>query len=167
MTTDVTKSRLALRGIDMQDDDAYRRMLPWSRLAFAVGGTQALIASLTCNADMFWQMVPVAALAVIMPHHLVEYVYNHGIRRITKTAPLPANKAPVRFAFFMATIMLALAAASHDAGMHVLGAFFGLQVALVAGLFVFTGFCVPAAIWAFFTGNKCQIGAALRAGQTI
>ena len=98
MISQTQHARLALRGIEYQDDAAYRRMLPWTKMAFAVGGTQAAIATASADATMLWQMVPVAALAVILPHHPLEYLYNWGIRFAVRAAPLPANKAPVRFA---------------------------------------------------------------------
>ena len=163
MTTDVMNSRLALRGIEPSDDEAFRRMLPWTKMAFAVGGTQALIATTLGNADMLWQMVPVAAAAVILPHHPLEYIYNYGIRFLTKSAPLPANRAPVRFAFFMASIILAAAAAAFEAGALWMAYAMGLSVAMVATTFVVTGFCVPAAIWAVLTGNGSGVSCALRA----
>ena len=102
-------------------------------------------------------MVPVAALAVVLPHHPIEYLYNYGIRFLTRTAPLPANKAPVKFAFFMATIILAAAAWAFDNGIMWLGYALGANVAFVSALFVFSSFCIPAAIWAFVTGNRQKI----------
>ena len=161
MIDQTTEARLALRGIEARDDEAYRRMLPWTKMAFALGGTQALIATTFADAATLWQMVPVAAAAVILPHHPVEYLYNFGIRHVTKTAPLPTNKAPVRFAFFMATLILAAAAWSFDKGIMWLGYLLGLQVALVSATFVVSSFCIPAAIWAFMTGQRHKITCAL------
>ena len=161
MITQTAKSRLELRGIQYRDDPAYRRMLPWTKMAFVVGGTQAAIATFAHDAATLWQMVPVVALAVVLPHHPIEYIYNWGIRHIIKAAPLPTNAAPVRFAFFMAAIILASAAWAFDNGITWLGTFLGLQVALVAGTFVFSSFCIPAAIWAFVTGNKDKVCCAL------
>ena len=160
MTNEKTQARLALRGIAYHDDVAYRRMLPWTKMAFVLGGTQAAFASVTGDAAMLWQMVPVVALAVVLPHHPVEYIYNWGIRHVIKAAPLPVNAAPVRFAFFMAAIILAAAAWSFDNDMIWLGTFFGLQVALVAATFVFSSFCIPAAIWALLTGDRRKIACA-------
>ena len=162
MITETQKARLELRGIDYNDDAAYRRMLPWTKMAFILGGTQAAIASLTADAATLSQMVPVAAAAVILLHHPFEYVYNWGIRHAIKAAPLPANRAPVRFAFFMAALILAAAAWAFDAGLTWLGMALGLQVAAVAATFVFSSFCIPAAIWAFVTGNRHQVVCALR-----
>ena len=161
MLTQTTKSRLALRGIDARDDKAFRRMLPWSKLAFAVGGAQAFIATTTGNSDMLWSMVPVAALAVILPHHPIEYAYNYGIRFITRTLPLPANRAPVRFAFFMATVIIALTAMAFDAGYTWLGYLLGMQVVAVSATFCVTSFCIPAAIWALIRGDGAQVSTAL------
>ena len=161
MTTQKTQARLALRGIETRNDPAYQRMLPWTKLAFALGGTQALIATTMADAATLWQMVPVAAAAVILPHHPVEYVYNYGLRFLTKTAPLPANKAPVKFAFFMATLILAAAAWAFDNGVLWLGYLLGLQVALVSATFVVSSFCIPAAIWAFLTGEGQKISHAI------
>lgn len=163
MIDQTTKARLELRGIDYHDTDAYRRMLPWTKMAFVIGGTQAAIATTMADAAMLWQMVPVVAAAVILPHHPVEYVYNWGIRHVIKAAPLPTNKAPVRFAFFMATLILAAAAWAFDSGIYWLGMVLGLQVAFVAMTFVVSSFCIPAAMWAFVTGNRQQVSCALAA----
>ena len=161
MISQTQHARLALRGIEYQDDAAYRRMLPWTKMAFAVGGTQAAIATASADATMLWQMVPVAALAVILPHHPLEYLYNWGIRFAVRAAPLPANKAPVRFAFFMATLILSAAAMAFDSGNTWLGYALGAQVPVVAGLFVFSSFCLPAAIWAVLTGKRERVACAI------
>jgi len=161
MMTTKTQARLALRGIEHRDDADFARILPWTKLAFAVGGAQALIATAYANADMLWQMVPVAALAVILPHHPIEYAYNYGLRFLTRTGPLPANKAPVKFAFFMATLILAAAAWSLDSGITWLGYVLGLKVAIVSAIFVVSSFCIPAAIWALVTGNHKKITCAI------
>ncbi len=161
MMSATQQARLNLRGIEYRDDEAHRRMLPWTKMAFVLGGTQALIATTFADAATLWQMVPVVAAAVILPHHPVEYLYNWGIRHVIKAAPLPANRAPVRFAFFMAAVILAAAAWAFDNGILWLGYLLGLQVALVAATFVATSFCVPAAIWAFLTGNRQRISCAL------
>ena len=161
MITEKAQARLALRGIETRNDREFARMLPWTKLAFAIGGTQAAIATINTDAATLWQMVPVAALAVILPHHPIEYIYNYGIRFLTRTAPLPANKAPVKFAFFMATLILAAAAMAFDNGVNWLGYALGANVALVSGLFVFSSFCIPAAIWAFVTGNRQKIMCAI------
>ncbi len=161
MLTQTQNARLELRGITPSNDPAYARMLPWTKMAFVVGGTQAAIATTFADAAMLWQMVPVVALAVILPHHPIEYIYNLVIRHIIRAAPLPRNAAPVRFAFFLATLILASSAMAFDAGYTWLGYALGYQVTLVAGIFVFSSFCVPAAIWAFVTGNKRQISCAL------
>ena len=163
MTNAKSQARLALRGIETRNDAAYQRMLPWTKLAFAIGGTQAAIATANADAATLWQMVPVAAAAVILPHHPVEYVYNHGLRFVTKTAPLPANKAPVRFAFFMATLILAAAALAFDSGNTWLGYALGGQVAIVSAIFVASSFCIPAAVWAVVTGNGHKVTCALSA----
>ena len=162
MTPNARKSRLALRGIEVRDDAAHARMLPWTKLAFGLGGVQACIATTFGLPDMLWQMVPVALLAVILPHHPVEYVYNHAIRHVTGTIPLPPNRAPVRFAFFMAALTLAAAAASFEAGLLWLGFLLGTAVVMLSATFVLTSFCVPAAIWAVLTGNRAGVVCALR-----
>ena len=156
------QSRLDLRGLPHRTDTAYARMLPWTRIAFAVGGLQSLVATTTMNTQMLWIMAPIAALAVVMPHHLIEYLYNF-IRHITKTEKLPRNQAPVRFAFFMATLMLIATATAFDAGVIWLGFVLGMTMVMISAVFCLTHFCVPAAIWTWMFGDRAKITCALNA----
>ena len=153
MIDQTLESRLAMRGLPVRRDAAFRRMLPWTRIAFAVGGLQMLFATLRMDTDMMWTMVPVALLAVVMPHHLIEYAYNFVIRHITRTEPLPANKAPVRFAFFMASVTIACTATAFDAGFVWLGFVLGGFMVVVSATLCLTHFCLPAAIWSFLVGR--------------
>ena len=161
MYSDTITSRLALRGLPNRSDDAFRRMIPWTRIAFAVGGVQTCIATMTASADMLWTMAPIAALAVVMPHHLIEYVYNFAIRHITKTEPLPRNGAPVRFAFGMMAVMLALTALAFDAGVFWLGFLLGTSIVMVSATVCLTHFCLPAAIYGWLFGDRSQVRCAM------
>jgi divalent metal cation (Fe/Co/Zn/Cd) transporter len=161
LKTQKLMGRLAIRGLPQRQDDAYLRMIGWTRFAFAVSAVQVAVATMFAFSPTLWLMAPVAALAAIMGNHFYEYVYNYGIRRWTRTEPLPANAAPTKFAFGMMSAMLVATATAFDYGVAWLGYGLGGMIIAVSALVCVTHFCLPAAIYKFVMGERAQIRCAL------
>lgn len=148
------ESRLAIRGFSANADPEYSRMIPWTKFTYAVLGLQVALAGMCGFAPTLWVNAFLAALAVVSSHHLLEYFYNSVLRPFTRTLPLPANKAPTKFAFGMMSVCLALAAIAFQAGYHCVGFGIAMMIVFSAGLVCFSHICIPAAIYGFITGTK-------------
>lgn len=84
-----TRKRLNIQGFGDVDDATLAPVAPWLRMAF--GGCALLAASGTVLASptILWILTPIAALAALFPVHPFDLIYNHGIRHLTGTGPLP------------------------------------------------------------------------------
>jgi hypothetical protein len=102
---------------------------------------------------VLWGLVPFAALGAIFRRHPFDYLYNHGMRRLTGTEPLPPHGAPRRFACGIASVWLVATGAAFAADMDVLGYALGGMLTAVAALVGTTHFCIPSLVYALLFGR--------------
>jgi hypothetical protein len=143
----VTRARLEMQGFTGLDDARLAEIRPWLRLAPALCAAWAAVAAELASPTLFWALVPFAALGALQTSHPFDALYNHGLRHLLGTRPLPPNRAPRRFACGVATIWLAATALVFSFGMTatayaLAGAF--VAVALVP---VTTDFCIPSFVF--------------------
>jgi hypothetical protein len=79
--------------------------------------------------------------------HSFDLLYNHGVRRITGTRPLPANGPPRRFACGMAAVWLTGTGAAFAAGAPVIGYLLGGALTSVAVLVSTMHICIPSLVY--------------------
>lgn len=94
----VTRRRLEIQGFVGIDDQTLAETGPWLRLAFGLCSVLAATGTILASPLFLWALVPVAALAAVFPVHPFDLLYNHGLRHLTGTGPLPQRGAPARFA---------------------------------------------------------------------
>jgi hypothetical protein len=92
-------------------------------------------------------LVPIAALAAVLPFHPFDLLYNYGIRHITGTSALPRRGAPARFACGMGAIWLVATAWVFHAGHSVVGYTLGGLLTGVAVLVSTTDICIPSLMY--------------------
>ena len=142
-----TRKRLNIQGLADVDDEALAPVAPWLRMAF--GGCAVLAASGTVLASptILWILTPIAALAAIFPVHPFDLIYNHGIRHLTKTGPLPKRRAPSRFACGVGAVWLVATALAFQSGRLLLGYVLGGALTSIALLVSTTDICIPSMIY--------------------
>jgi len=153
--------RLQLRGMDISQDPAFLKMVPWSVTTFALCGLMVGLATAFAFTPLLWAMVPIALLGALMPRHPFDAIYNYGIRRLTGTAELPKNAAPVRFTCGIAIPWIVAIAASFETGYSLIGTILGFTLVGVSALVSTTHFCIPSAIYQFLFGDRRLIVPAL------
>jgi hypothetical protein len=93
-----------------------------------------------------WLLGALAALAVsalVLPGgHPFDALYNHGVRHLVGTPPLPPNPRPRQFAFLMAAVMLAASAGAFALDVVLLGRVFGVLQLAGCGAYLFGGLCL-------------------------
>ena len=93
-----TRRRLEIQGFVDVEERTLAETAPWLRLALALCTVIAAAGTALGSPMVLWSLVPTAALAAAFPVHPFDLLYNHGLRHLTGTGPLPRRGAPSRFA---------------------------------------------------------------------
>jgi hypothetical protein len=143
----VARRRLEAQGFLGLDDAALAEIGPWLRwspvLCTAVMATGTILAS----PPVLWSLAAVAALGAIFPFHPFDLLYNHLVRRLTRTRPLPHHAAQRRFACGTAAAWLTGTGLAFHAGSTTLGYVLGGALTVVAAIVSVTHFCIPSLIY--------------------
>jgi len=150
--SDKTLHRLDVQGFDHVPAAELAAVAPWLRLAFAGCAGLALIATATSSTPMLLGLAVIAATAGLSPVHPFDLIYNHGVRRMTGTGPLPRRGIPARAACAGGAAVLVLTAWLFSAGFTLAGYLVGFQLAAVATLVATTDICIPSILFRMVFG---------------
>ena len=148
------QSWLELRGIACSSDPEFVRLVPWIRTTFMLCGTLVSIGTAFAFTPLLWAMVPIAAAGAIFSVHPFDLIYNHGLRHLTGTRPLPPNGTPTRLACGLATVWIAAVALSFNLGVAPLGYALGGLLTSVAALVSITHFCIPSFAYQYLFADR-------------
>jgi len=123
------------------------------RLAPAVCMGWAAVGTALASPAILLALAPFAALGALLRGHPFDVLYNHGLRRLLGSPPLPPYGVRRRFACALATVMLLAAAWSFQAGMPLAGSILGWSLVAAAFVNVSTGFCIPSFLVRVFFGK--------------
>jgi len=143
----VTRRRLEIQGFTGLDDACLTEAAPWLRFTPAVCAVLMGIGTGLASAPLLFALVPIALLGAVFPVHPFDIAYNYGLRRLTRTRPLPPNGVPRRFACGMAAVWLAGTASAFLGGADVAGYVLGGVLTSVAVLVSTTHFCIPSMVY--------------------
>jgi len=147
------RERIQAQGFCGFDDATYAQFNYPLRLSPTICMIWAAIGTALASPTILWALVPFAALGGILKTHPFDIFYNHGLRYVYKTPPLPPYTIRRRFACIMATVMLVAVAWSFQSGMPMVGYIVGWSLVAAAFVNVSTGFCVPSFIVCIFFGK--------------
>ena len=116
----ITRRRLDIQGLETVSDEQLAPVARWLRLAYGLCATLAAVGTALASPAFLLALVPIAALAAVFPVHPFDHIYNHGIRHLTGTGPLPKRGAPARFACGMGAVWLTVTAGMFATG-HTIG----------------------------------------------
>jgi hypothetical protein len=142
-----TRRRLDIQGFEGVDDPTLAPVASWLRLAFALCAVLATVGMALASPAILLTLAAIAALAAIFPVHPFDLLYNHGIRYLTRTAPLPRRGAPSRFACGVGAVWLLPVAWAFSAGRGVLAYALGGSLLAVAVLVSTTDICIPSLVY--------------------
>ncbi len=149
-----TRERLEAQGFACTDDPAFARVAPWLRFTPALCTILMGLGTVLASPVILGALVPISALGAVFPVHPFDLIYNHGIRRLTGTQPLPRNGAPRRFACGMAAVWLAATALAFGLGLTLLGYILGGALVAVAAVVSVSHFCVPSLVYGALFGRR-------------
>jgi hypothetical protein len=148
-----TLRRLDIQGFDGIDEATLGEVGRWLRLAFALCTASAALGTVMVSPVVLWALIPIAVLAAAFPVHPFDLIYNHGIRYLTRTVPLPRRGAPSRFACGLGAVWLLATAWALGADHLMLGYVLGGSL-VVVGLLVSTiDLCIPSMIYRGIFGS--------------
>ena len=150
MTTTISptiRKRLNIQGLTDIPDETLAAVVPWHRLAFVGCATLAGIGVATASPTMLGILAVIAALGAIFPVHPFDLIYNHGIRYLRNTGPLPKRQAPTRFACGMGAFVLVATAWAFQSGALITGYVLGGQLVAIATLVAATDICIPSMVY--------------------
>ena len=153
-----TRRRLEIQGFVGLDDRTLAETGPWLRLAFALCTVLAAIGTVYASPAFLWVLVPIAALAAAFPVHPFDLLYNHGLRHLTGTGPLPKRGAPNRFACGLGAVWLLVTIWAFQSGYTLVGYMLGGALTLVGLLVSTTDICIPSLIYRTIFGFPPKSG---------
>ena len=141
------RRRLDIQGFEHVEDAALAPVAPWLRLAFGLCAAIAGVGTALASSTILLLLFPIALLAALFPVHPFDLIYNHGIRFITGTGPLPRRGAPSRFACGLGAVWLLPTAWAFHSGLLVGGYVLGGLLTAVALLVSTTDVCIPSLVY--------------------
>jgi uncharacterized protein DUF4395 len=142
-----TRRRLDVQGLSDVDDETLAETAPWHRMAFGMCALLAGTGTALASPMILWILTPIAALAALFPVHPFDLIYNHGIRYLRNTGPLPKRPAQSRFACGVGAVWLVATALAFQAGALIVGYILGGALTGVAVLVSTTDICIPSMIY--------------------
>lgn len=142
-----TRRRLDIQGFERVDDRTLAPVARWLRLAFGLCALLAALGIALASPAILLVLAAIAALAALFPVHPFDLLYNHGIRFLTRTPPLPRRGAPSRFACGLGAVWLLPVAWAFSAGHHIFGYVLGGALTAVAILVSTTDICIPSLVY--------------------
>ena len=142
-----TRRRLNVQGLSDVDDMTLAETAPWHRMAFGLCALFAALGTVLASPTILWILTAIAALAALFPVHPFDLIYNHGIRYLRNTRPLPKRRAQSRFACGVGAVWLVATALAFQSGALVTGYILGGALTGVAALVATTDICIPSMIY--------------------
>jgi hypothetical protein len=157
MKLETLQDRLQVSGFHLEGD-ALREIGPWMRWSTSFCATFVAAGTLFASPAILWALAATAFAGALLPNHPFDYLYNYGVRRLTKTRPLPRNTAARKFACAMATPWLLATGALFAYGVPVAATVLGIAFFAVAALVSLTHICIPSIIFNFLFGARVDLG---------
>lgn len=151
-----TLHRLDVQGFDKASPDTLAAIAPWNRMAFAGCALFAGLGTVTASASILFVLMPIAALAAIFPVHPFDLIYNHGIRHLRKTGPIPERGMPSRVACGFGVVWLLATGLLFQQGHMVAGYVFGGILTAMATLVATTDICIPSIVYRAIFGQPAS-----------
>ena len=141
------RARLEMQGFVGLSDEKLAEVGPWLRLVPIASVGWMAVGTLLASPALIWGLVPFAAAGALRRRHPFDALYNHGLRHLLGTRPLPLYGVPRRVASGVATTWIIATALVFSTGATTLGRVLGAIFVALALLPATTDFCIPAFIF--------------------
>lgn len=148
------RRRLEAQGFVGLDDAALRELAPWLRWSPVICTVVMAIGVALPSPTLLWTLAAIAALGAALPFHPFDLLFNHGVRHLVGTRPLPHQGPQRRFACAIATLWLIATGWAFAAGLDAWGYALGVALVAVAALVSLTHICIPSMIFNALFGAR-------------
>ena len=148
------RSRLEAQGFCGLDDKTLAELAPWMRWTYTLGTLVTLIGVALMSPGVLWTLAAITSVAIFLPFHPFDLLYNYGMRYLTRTGPIPSSGPQRHFVFVVATVWLAATGWAFHAGADIAGITLGVLLIFVGGLASTTNFCIPSFIYNTVAGRR-------------
>jgi hypothetical protein len=146
-TSSTVRRRLEAQGFRNLDEKSLAEIGPWMRWSPAICAVVMATGTIFGSPPVLWGLASIALLGAVFPRHPFDLLYNHGVRYLTGTQPLPRHGPQRRFACGVATLWLAGTGLAFHQGAMALGYVLGGAITAVATLVAVTHFCIPSLVY--------------------
>jgi hypothetical protein len=143
----VVRRRIEAQGFQGLDDAALAEIGPWLRWSPALCAVFMAIGTILASPPVLWALAAIALLGAVLPAHPFDLFYNHVVRHLTGTRPLPHHGPQRRFACGMAAAWLTGTGLAFHQGAAPLGYVLGGTLTIVAAIVGTTQFCIPSLVY--------------------
>ena len=152
-----TRKFLQIQGFDL-DDEALAEIGPWMRWPYVFCASILTVGVLLASPAVLWTLSTIAIATVFLPSHPFNYLYNHGVRHLTGTRPLPPGTAQGKFSCGVGGVWLIATGAAFFAGATTVGYVLGGVLVAMATLVATTHLCIPSMVFNALFGRKlCRL----------
>jgi hypothetical protein len=154
----VVRRRLEAQGFHL-DDATLAEIGPWLEWSPALCATFIAAGTILASPPVLWTIACIALLGALLPFHPFDLLYNHGVRHLTGTRPLPHHGAQRRFACGVAAAWLTATGLAFHEGASVLGYVLGGGMVIVAATVATTHFCFASAVFNRLFRSRATVAA--------
>jgi hypothetical protein len=149
-----TKRRLEIQGFEGYPEKKLSQHKTGIRFAYLGCGTIVLMGFLFSNPVFYFLSMGIAFLAVVLPRHPLDYIYNYTIRHKLNLPAVPRRTPQSKFACGLATVWLAAILFFMLNGMTLVYQVATLLLLTQAFIVGTIDFCVPSMIYNYLFRDK-------------
>lgn len=146
MNKNHTGKFLQIQGFNL-DDEALAEIGPWMRWPYVFCASILAVGVMLASPAVLWGLATIAVATVFLPSHPFNYAYNHGVRHLTGTRPLPPSTVQGRFSCGVGGAWLVATGAAFFTGATTAGYILGGVMVAMATLVATTQICIPSIVF--------------------
>jgi hypothetical protein len=148
--------RIRCQGYQNFTDKEVAQFAPGNRVTFILCSVLLITGVVTANIPILAGLMSLSVLALILPYHPFDYIYNYGLRKPMKGPKLPPRANQLKFACAVALVWIGLHIYLFYNGYMLAGYISGGAMSFVTLLVSTTDFCIPSAIHNFLFRVKIE-----------
>jgi len=150
------RHRLEVQSFLNQPCEVLHELKHWWRFTPTLNWVITLAGIVMVSPQILFVQAALMGIAVIMPSHPFDWIYNYGVRFLTGTAPLPKSGQRRKVMFATASVLTALLGGWFYMGYNMIGFIQGGIMTLLGGLLVVFNLCVLSEILAKIFGMPAR-----------
>ena len=140
-------SRVKAQGYQNYTDQDIADLAFGNRFAYQLCVSVLFVGVLLCNTIILGTMMTIAFLAVILPNHPFDYIYNYLLANRMNKPKLPPRSRQLKFTCTIATLWIGATICFAQTNMMIAASIMGYSLVGVALLVSITDYCIPSVIY--------------------